>query len=206
VRVRTLVIAALVTLGASVASADEAGREAPPLTFAVATGATLPAPSTRLGAGLSVGVDASWRPEFAAGWLAVVLDLDASQRTASGSGTQDGIAFDWRTVARELWIVPGLELRAPLVRGVSLSLGGGPALVLVSTVNGGALLGEPFADGRQASAILGLRGSVGAEWRVAGGALVLGASYGHARVSQRATGAGAPLDAIGVRVGYRFWF
>ena len=201
--VRSLALVTLVTLGtAGVAAADEA----PPLSFAVATGAALPAPSTHLGTGLSVGVDASWRPRFAAGWLAVVLDLDASQRTASGSGTQDGVAFDWRTVARELWIAPGLELRVPLVRDVSLSLGGGPALVLVSTVNGGALVGEPFADGREASAILGVRGGLGAEWRLAGGALVLTASYGYARVSQRATGTDAHLDAIGVRVGYRFWF
>ncbi len=194
---------ALATVGdASVARADQPGA----FSLAVASGASLPAPSTRLGIGLCVGLDASWRPGFAAGWLAVVLDVDARQRTARGSGTQDGVDFDWRTVARELWIAPGLELRVPVARGLSVSLGGGPALVLVGTVNGGAVRGEVFADGRESSTVLGVRGGVGAEWRVAGGALVLDASYGVARVSQRATGDDAHLDAIGVRAGYRFWF
>jgi hypothetical protein len=203
-RARGLVGAALLTLATAIAHADEPPRSS--LSLAVASGASLPAPSTSLGIGLSLGVDAAWRPRAAGGWLSVGLGVEGTQRTAHGSGRDGELDFAWRTVARELWIAPDVQLRLPLAPGLTLGVGGGPALVLVGTVNGGTLLGDAFADGRESSTVLGVCAGVSGEWHVATGALVLDLGYRRARISQVATGAGAHLDAVALRVGYRFWF
>ena len=195
--VRTLVIA-LVLLAAGRARAE-------PPSLAVAGGATIPAASSRLGLGVCVGVDLAWRPELARRWLELVLAADAGQRTARGHGSDGETEFDWRTVSHELWLVSGARLRLPLARAWSVGVGGGPALVWVETVGGGRVADEPFADAHESSLVPGLRAMLELQWRHAGGALVLDASYGVARIDHRATG-DATLDAIGVRAGYRWAF
>jgi hypothetical protein len=206
--VRTLIVLALV-LAAGTARAEPLVRprgmrpETGP-TLAVAGGATWPASSSRLGMGVAVGLDAAWRPELARGWLELVLAADAGQRTAAGHVEGD-VAFDWRTVSHELWLVPAARLHLPLARAWSLGVGGGPALVWVQTVGGGRVADEPFADARESSLVPGVRAMLELEWRHEGGALVLDASYGVTRVSHRATG-DATLDAIGLRAGYRWAF
>ncbi len=201
------VVAVFVALASLVA---EARAEGPSGSFAIASGAALPAGSSRLGIGMSLGLEGAWRPRFGRGWLELALGVDAAQRT--GTGTQleplvEGGEFGWRVVSRELWIAPELRLRVPLGRARGhVLLGAGPALVLVQTLTGGEIAGEPLADATEASQVLGAVLAFGVEWPLADGAFALGARYGVARLAHDAAGLDERLDTLALRVGYRFSF
>ena len=202
---RALLALVVVATAPRVAHADEPAAR---VSLAVAAGAALPAPASKLGAGLAVGVDAAWIPAATGGYLELALGVDASQRSARGHVDEatDAPGFDWRVVARELWIYSAARLRVPLGDGWSGRLGAGPALVLVETVAGGDLASAPFPDAEESSFVPGVRAGLGAEWRHDGGALAFELAYTAARIDHRATGADARIDAFGARVGYRFSF
>ena len=155
----------------------------------------------------SAGVELGWVLPPLQRRLALVLAVDYTQPTASGTEMDPrvtGGSYTWSLTERELALMPALIYRATMVTRFTPYAGIGPRILFLQSTIGDD--GAPaFSDTTEVSTKIGVGVPLGAEIRLGPGRLLVELLLQYGALDHVATG-DSHTGAAGLSVGYRAFF